>query len=173
MILTVVTSTALTVEWSLEPEPERSRIRILHFYAVVEASHAYAHARAIAFFSYIWFKYDILSLNCCKLGGIVVGMLNYQPSAPGFNSWMGSECVMQYAGTRKEMHKAIFFLLQNLALQLGLGQECQPEGIAILYQQLFNLRMRHTITLECGSLRKFCTTSSSFMPEPKWSRSDN
>ena len=30
------------------------------------------------------------------------------------------------------MHEAIFFLLQNLALQLGLGQGCQPEGIAIM-----------------------------------------
>ena len=29
------------------------------------------------------------------------------------------------------MHKAIVFLLQNLALQLGLGQRCLPEGIAI------------------------------------------
>ena len=26
------------------------------------------------------------------------------------------------------MHGAIFFLLQNLTLQLGLGQRCQPEG---------------------------------------------
>ena len=59
-------------------------------------------------------------------------MLSYQPSTPGFDSQLGSECVMhEYAGTAKEMHEAIFFLLQNLALQLGLGQECQPEGIAI------------------------------------------
>ena len=28
----------------------------------------------------------------------------------------------------KEMHQAIFFLLENLALQLGLGERCQPEG---------------------------------------------
>ena len=39
---------------------------------------------------------------------------------------------MQYAGTEKEMHEAIFFLLENPALQLGLGQLCQPEGIAIM-----------------------------------------
>ena len=58
-------------------------------------------------------------------------MLGYQPSAPGFDSRLGSEHVMQYAGTGKEMHEAIFFLLQNLALQLGLGQGYQPEGIAI------------------------------------------
>ena len=62
---------------------------------------------------------------------IVVIMLSYQPFAPGFDSRLGSEHVMQYAGTGKEMHEAIFFLLQNLALQLGLGQGCQPEGIAI------------------------------------------
>ena len=99
----------------------------------VEASHANAHARAITYFSYIWFKYDILSLHFCKLRSVMVIMLSYQPSAPGFDSRLGtgSECVMQYAGTGKEMHEAIFFLLQNLALQLGLGQRCQPEGIAI------------------------------------------
>ena len=62
------------------------------------------------------------------------------------------------AGIGKEMHEAFFFLLQNLALQLGLGQGCQPEGIAITKQQLFTLRKRRTVTLECGSLRKFCTT---------------
>ena len=49
----------------------------------VEASHANAHARAIAFFSYIWFKYDILSLHCCKLRSVVVIMLSYQPRHPG------------------------------------------------------------------------------------------
>ena len=98
---------------------------------MVEASHANAHAHAIAFFSYIWFKYDILSLHCCKLRSVVVIMLSYQPSAPRFNSRLGSKCVMQYAGTGKEMYEAIFFLLQNLAVHLGLGQQCQPEGIAI------------------------------------------
>ena len=97
----------------------------------LEASHANAHVRAIAFFSYIWFKYDILSLHSCKLCSVVVIMLSYQPSAPGFDLQLGSECVMQYAGNWKEMHEAIFFLLQNLALQLGLGQGCQPEGIVI------------------------------------------
>ena len=58
-------------------------------------------------------------------------MLSYQPSAPGFDLRLGCEGVMQYAGTGKEMHEAVFFLLQNLALQLGLGQRCQPEGIGI------------------------------------------
>ena len=95
---------------------------------VVEASHANAHARAIAFFSYIWFKYDILSLHCCKMHCVVVIVLSYHTSARGLDSWLGCECAMQYAGTGKEMYKAIFFLLQNLALQLGLGQRCQPEG---------------------------------------------
>ena len=60
-------------------------------------------------------------------------MLSYQPSTPGFDSQMGSECLMQYAGAGNEMHEVIFFffLLQNLELQLGSGQGCQPEGIAI------------------------------------------
>ena len=70
-------------------------------------------------------------MHCCKLRSVVVIMLSYQPSAPGFDLRLGSECMMQYEGTGKEMHKAIFFLLQNLALQLGLGQGCQPEEIAI------------------------------------------
>ena len=110
-----------------------STLCILPFHAIatVKASHAKAYTRAIAFFSYIWFKFDILSLHWCKLRSVVVIMCSYQPSAPGFNSWLGSECVMQYAGTGKEMHEAIFFLLQNLTLQLGLGQGCQSEGIAI------------------------------------------
>ena len=75
---------------------------------LVEARHANAHyVRAIAVFSYIWFKYDILSLHCCKLRSVVVIMLSYQPAAPGFNSRLVSECVMQYAGTGKEMHEAV------------------------------------------------------------------
>ena len=77
----------------------------------VEASHANAHARAIAFFSYIWFKYDILSPHCCKLGGVVVIILCSQPSALGFESRLGCACAIQYAGTWKEMHctKLSFF----------------------------------------------------------------
>ena len=77
-----------------------------HTRAPAEASHANAQARAIAFFSYIWFKYDILSSLCCKLRSAVVIKLSYQPSAPGFDSRLGSECLMQYAGTGKEMHEA-------------------------------------------------------------------
>ena len=50
---------------------------------------------AIDFFSYIWFKYNILLLHCCKLRSVVIIMLSYQPSAPGFDSRLGSECVMQ------------------------------------------------------------------------------
>ena len=98
-----------------------------HAFVTLEASHANAHARAIAFFSYIRFKYDILILHGCKLRNVVVIMLSFQLSALGFDSRLSSECVMQYAGTGKEMHEAFFFV-QNLALQLGLGQRCQPEG---------------------------------------------
>ena len=64
----------------------------------VEASHAYAHARAIAFFSCIRFKSDILSQHCCKLRSGVVSMLAYQPYAPGSDSRMGDKCVMQKLG---------------------------------------------------------------------------
>ena len=85
-----------------------------HAFVTVEASHANAHTRAIAFFSYIWFKYDILSLHCCKLRRVVDNMLSYQPSTPGFDSRLGSECVMQYSGTGKEMHEAIFFCFKTL-----------------------------------------------------------
>ena len=53
-----------------------------------------------------------MSLHCCKLRSVVVSMLSYQPFIPEFDSWMGSACVMQYAGTGKEMHEALFFLLQ-------------------------------------------------------------
>ena len=78
----------------------------------VEVSHANAYARAIAFFSYIWFKYDILSLHCCKLRTlrcVVVSTLKSRPSAPGFNSQIGCANVIQYAGTWNKMYKAIFF----------------------------------------------------------------
>ena len=134
----------------------------------VEASHANALARAIAFFSNIWFKYDILSLHGWKLRSVVIIMLRYQPPHSGSISLLGCKCVMQYTETGKDMHKAIFFLLQNLALQLGLGQRCQPEGIAITWQQLLSLRKRRTVTFECGSLRMFCTTSSSCLWHQKW-----
>ena len=81
-----------------------------HAFVTVEASHANAHARAIAFFSYIWFKYDIWSLQCCKLRSVVlVIMLSSQPSAPGFDSRLGSECVIQYAGTGKGNARSYLF----------------------------------------------------------------
>ena len=70
----------------------------------------------------------------------MVMILSSQPSTPGFDSRLRGACVIQYAGTGKEMHETIFFLLQNLALQLGLRQGCQPEGIAIMWQQLFSLQ---------------------------------
>ena len=72
-----------------------------------------------------------LSLLWCKLRDIVDSILNCQPSALGFESRMDSDFVMQYEGIGKEVLRAPFVLLQNLALQLGLGQGCQPEGITI------------------------------------------
>ena len=95
----------------------------------VEASHANAHARTIAFYSYVWFKYDILSLHCCKLHSVVVSMLSYQPSAPGFDLRLGSKCVMQYAGSGKEMHEAISFLcFKTLRYSLGWGRDASLRG---------------------------------------------
>ena len=102
-----------------------------HCVPVVEASHANAYARAIAFFSYIWVKYDILSLQCCKLGGIVVSRLSSQTSAFGFDLQMDcASCDAVCRNLEGDVHSYLF-LLQNLALQLGLGQRCQPEGITI------------------------------------------
>ena len=85
-----------------------------HTKILVEVSHANAHARAIAFFSYIWFKYDILSLHGCKQRSVVDIMLSYQPSAPGFDLRLGSECVMQCAGTGKEMFELCIFCFKTL-----------------------------------------------------------
>ena len=48
-------------------------------------------------------------------------MLSYQPSTPGFDSRLGSECVMQNAETRKEMHKAIFFFASKPCVTVGAG----------------------------------------------------
>ena len=67
-------------------------LRLLLLRIAVEASHANAHTRAIAFFSYIWFKYDILAQNCCKLRSVVVIKLSCQSSAPGFDSPLGIMC---------------------------------------------------------------------------------
>ena len=67
-----------------------------HTKILVEASHANAYAQAIACFSYIWFKYDILSLQCCKLGGLVVHAPSPRSSAPGFESQIGCANVRQY-----------------------------------------------------------------------------
>ena len=96
----------------------------------VEASHANAYARAIAFFSYIWFKYDILLQQSCKLVGVVVSTLCSCPSALGFDLRMGCGSVSVCRNMEGEI-PSYLLLLQNLVLQLGLGQRCQPEGIAI------------------------------------------
>ena len=55
----------------------------------VEASHAKVTHGAITFFSYIWFKYGILSLHCCKLPSVVVIVLSFQPPHPGsIRAWI-------------------------------------------------------------------------------------
>ena len=47
---------------------------------------------------------------------------------PGFDSHWDCNCMewknMEYKEWGKNIHGAVFFLLQNLALQLGLGQRC-------------------------------------------------
>ena len=85
--------------------------------------------QAIDFFSYIWFKYDILSLHCYNLRSVVVILLGFQPPHLGstrawvVNVWNGkirSIDVVRRNG--EEMCRAFFFfLVQNLALQLGVG----------------------------------------------------
>ena len=132
----------------------------------VEASHANTHAWAIAFFSYFWFKYNILSLHCCKLGSVVVIVCSaVNPLHPGsIRSWVVHVWCRNLEGDAQ----SYIFLLQSLALQLGLGQQCQPEGIAITWQQLFCLWKQRTVMLECGSLCKFCTTSSSSWYGMEW-----
>ena len=78
---------------------QRNTRRERRSFQLVEVSHANAYAQTIAFFSYIWFKYDILSLQCCKLGGLVVSTLSSRPSAPGFDLQMGCANMIQYPGT--------------------------------------------------------------------------
>ena len=100
----------------------------------VEASHAKVTHGAIAFFSYIWFKYGILSLHCCKFGSVVVITLAFQLPHPGsirawvVNAWSGrARSIDAVCRNGKGNAQSIFFLLENLALQLGLGQRWQPE----------------------------------------------
>ena len=81
---------------------------------VVEASHANAYARAIAFFSYIWFKYDILSFQHCKLGGQVVSTLSSRPTARRFDSHTGCANVIQFAGICKGIQISIIFCFKTL-----------------------------------------------------------
>ena len=81
---------------------------------LVEASHANTYARAIAFFSYILFKYDILSPQCCELGGLVGSVLSSRPSALGFASQKDCANVMQCAETWKEMKTDNFFCFKTL-----------------------------------------------------------
>ena len=57
----------------------------------VEAGHAKVTHGAIAFFSYIWFKYDILSLHCCKLRNVVVIVLGLRPPHPdSIRAWFAN-----------------------------------------------------------------------------------
>ena len=86
-------------------------------------------------FSYIWFKYDILSLAWYKMGSGMVRVPNCKPTLPGLTPAGGANVlngrlrgIDRYG---KHERESFFFLLQNLSLQLGLGQRCQSEGIAI------------------------------------------
>ena len=60
-------------------------------------------------------------------------ILSTQPSAPGFDSQM--DCAVCTCDTVSRIlerdAQSYLFLLQSLVLQLRLGQERQPKGIAI------------------------------------------
>ena len=61
----------------------------------------------------------------------MVMTLSSQPSTPGFHSRLELCEVITVCRNLEIDAQSYLFLLENLALQLGLGQRCQPEGIAI------------------------------------------
>ena len=71
---------------------------------------------------------------CCEVHSVVVIAFAFQLSHPGSKrtwatkAWNGNiRSIDAVRRSGKGMHGATF-LLVNLALQLGLGQRCQPEG---------------------------------------------
>ena len=93
-------------------------MRSIAFYFGVEASHAKVTHRAIAFFFIHLFKYDILSLQCCKLCSAVVVVLSFQPSHSGSihawvaNAWNGrirSIDAVRRNGEKKCTEQSFFF----------------------------------------------------------------
>ena len=125
--------------------------------------------------SYIWFKYDILLLRCCDLRSVAIKAFAFQPSHAGLicawvtNAWNGSIWSIDAVcrSGKGNARSNVVFLLENLALQLGLGQRCQPEGIAITCQQLFLLWKRRIVLLDCSCLHKFWMTSFSSLKASK------
>ena len=71
-------------------------------------------------------------MHCYELRSVVVIAFAFQPSHPGSirawvtNEWNGNIDAVRRSG--KGNARSNFFLLENLAVQLGLGQRCQPEG---------------------------------------------
>ena len=88
----------------------------------------------LLFFSYIWFKYGILCTQRCDWCSLVVSACTFQPS------WLGSNCariLIRHSENSRSIHgalrngkgdaRSVPFFLENFALQLGLGQQCQSE----------------------------------------------
>ena len=82
-------------------------------------------------------------------------------TAPGFDSRLGCECVECKETEWEGNAWSNFFFALIPCITVRVGAAMPAWGIAITWQQLFRLRKRRTAMLECGSLRKFWTTSSS------------
>ena len=86
--------------------------------------------------SYNWFKYDILHVvsASCVVNWLQRLAANHRPRARlSLEVQMRRIEDKQNRRKGKNIRELIFVLLQNLPLQLGLGQRCQSEGIAIPY----------------------------------------
>ena len=113
-----------------------------------------SHERTIAVFSYIWFKYDILSLHCCKLHSVLVIVLSFQPSHPGLirawvaNAWNGrirSIDAVRRNGEGNAWSNLFFASKPCIAVRVRAAMPAW--GIAITWWQLFCLRKRQTVML--------------------------
>ena len=95
-------------------------------------------------FSYIWFKYGILSMSWCKLCSVVVTALNFNPSQPGSipawgaNVWNGRirsiDAICRIG--RGIAWKNLFFASKP-CITVRVGAAMPAWGIAIKWQQLF------------------------------------
>ena len=114
-------------------------------------------------------------MHCCELRSIVVNALAIQPSHPGSirawvtNAWYGKiRSIDAVRRNDKGNARSIFFFAWKPFIAVRIGAAMPAWEIAITWQQLFRLWKRRTITLECGSLRKFWMTSSSWQVVVGW-----